>query len=149
MRVEKLFATHKERKERKIQKKREEVEREAKQKEKHEKTLEKQKAWEKSVPSHKVIQQDKRLKNTFENMCLVEQPQSLTFCKGTLASISKKEESLKEACIDKDKVHYFSYVLRYHQLNVKLSISIYKNKFLCEVVPKETCHVLLRQPLLM
>ncbi len=95
MRVEKLFASHKERKERKIQKKREEVEREAKQKEKekekHEKTLEKQKAWEKSVPSHKVIQQDKRFKNTFENMCLVEQPQSLTFCKGTLASIEKKK----------------------------------------------------------
>ena len=79
-------------------------------------------------------------------MLLVEQP-SLTSCKGTLASISKKEESLKEACIDKDKVDYLSYVLGYHQLNVKLSISIYKNKFLCEVVPKEACHVLLRQPL--
>ena len=79
-------------------------------------------------------------------MLLVEQP-SLTSGKGTLASISKKEESLKEACIDKDKVDYFSYVLGYHQVNVKLSISIYKNKFLCEVVPKETCHVLLRQPL--
>ena len=84
-----------------------------KEKEKHEKTLEKQKAWEKSVPSHKVIQQDKIFKNTFENMCLVEQPQSFTFCKGTLASISKKEESLKEACIDKDEVNYFSYVLGY------------------------------------
>ena len=41
MRVEIFFASHKERKERKIQKKREEVEREAKQKEK-----EKRKAWE-------------------------------------------------------------------------------------------------------
>ena len=53
MRVENLFASHKERKERKIQKKREEVEREAKErekeKEKHEKILEEQKAWEKSV----------------------------------------------------------------------------------------------------
>ena len=52
MRVEKLFASHKERKERKTQKKRGEVEREAKEKEekeKHEKTLEEQKAWEKSV----------------------------------------------------------------------------------------------------
>ena len=110
MRVEKLFASHKERKERKIQNKREEVEREAKEKEKekHEKTLEDQKAWEKSVPSHKVIQQDKRFKNTFENMCFVEQPQSLSFCKRTLASLSKKEESLKETCIDKNEIDYFS-----------------------------------------
>ena len=42
-----------------------------------------QKAWEKSVPSHKVSQQDKVIENTFENMRLVEQP-SLIFCKGTL-----------------------------------------------------------------
>ena len=79
-------------------------------------------------------------------MLLVEQP-CLTFGKGTLASIVKKEKSLKEACIDKDVVDYFSYVLRYQQVKVKLSIDIYKDKFLCEVVPKETCHVLLRQPL--
>ena len=79
--------------------------------EKQEKTLVKQKPWEKSVPSHKVIQQDKQIKNTFENMLLVEKP-SLTSCKGTLASIIKKEESLKEACID--EVDYFSYVLGYH-----------------------------------
>ena len=32
-------------------------------------------------------------------------------------------------------------------MKVKLSIDIYKDKFLCEVVPKETCHVLLRRPL--
>ena len=118
-----MFASHKEKKERKIQKKREEDEREAKEKEKkkpsegwcesrkneeylitpltsilkiekQEKTFGKQKVWEKSVPSHKVIQQGKQIKNTFENMLLVEQP-SLTSCKGTLASISKKEESLK------------------------------------------------------
>jgi len=108
-------------------------------------TLREQKAWEKSAHSHKVIQQDKRIRNTFENMFLVEQP-SLTFCKGTLASIAKKE-SLKEACIDKNVVDYFTYVLRYHQVKVKLSIGIYKDKFLCEVLPKETCHVLLRQPL--
>jgi len=105
-----------------------------------------QKAWEKSVPSHKVIRQDNPSKNTIENMFLVEQPQSLTFCKGTLASIVKKE-SLKEDCIDKNVVEYFAYVLRYHQVKVKLSIGIYKDKFLCEVVPKETCHVLLRRPL--
>ena len=86
-----------------------------------EKTLGKQKAWEKSVPSHKVIQQDNQIKNTFENMFLVEKP-SLTSCKGTLASLVKKEESLKEACIDKNVVDYFSYVLRYHQVKVKLSI---------------------------
>ena len=51
-------------------------------------------------------------------MCLVEQPQSLTFCKGTLASLSEKEEYLKEACIDKNEIDYFSYVLGYHQVNV-------------------------------
>ena len=33
-------------------------------------------------------------------MLLVEQP-ILTFCEGTLASIVTKEETLKEACIDK------------------------------------------------
>ena len=104
-----------------------------------EKNFGKQKAWEKSVPSHKVIQQVKHI----ENMLLVEQP-SLTFCKGTLASMSTKEESLKEACIDKE---YFSNVLGYPQENDKLSISIYKNKVLCEVVPRATCQVLLRQPL--
>ena len=71
-------------------------------------------------------------------MFLVEQ-HSLPSCKGTLASIIKKEESLKEACIDKD---YFSNVLGYLQENVKLSISIYKNNFLCEVVPRATCHVM-------
>jgi len=115
--------------------------------EKQEKTLGKQKAWEKSVPSDKVIQQEGKVENTFENMLLVEQP-SLTFCKGTLASLLKKEEeSLKEVCIDKNVVDYFSYVLRSHQVKVKLSIGIYKEKFLCEVVPKENCHVLLRQPL--
>ena len=32
-------------------------------------------------------------------------------------------------------------------MKVKSSIGIYKDNFLCEVVPKETCHVLLRQPL--
>ena len=38
-------------------------------------------------------------------------------------------------------------MLRSHQVKVKLSIGLYKDKFLCEVVPKETCHVLWRQPL--
>jgi len=46
-----------------------------------ERIFKEQKAWEKSVPSHKVIQQDNPSKNTFENMFLVEQPQSLIFCK--------------------------------------------------------------------
>ena len=36
-----------------------------------ERTLREQKAWEKSVPSHKVIQQENPSKNTFENMFLV------------------------------------------------------------------------------
>jgi len=38
------------------------------------KALREQKAWKKSVPSHKVIQQDEKIENTFENMLLVEQP---------------------------------------------------------------------------
>ena len=45
--------------------------------ENQEKTLGKQKVWEKSVPSHKVIQQEGKVENTFENMFLVEQPQTL------------------------------------------------------------------------
>ena len=106
-----------------------------------EKTLGKQKTWEKSVPSHKVMQQVKHIENTLANMLLVEQP-SLTYCKGTLASTSTKEESLKEACIDRD---YFLNVLRYPQKNDKSSISTYQ--FSYEVVPRTTCHVLLRQPL--
>ena len=99
------------------------------------------KAWENSVPSHKVIQQVKHIENTFTNMLLVEQP-SLSFCKGTLASMSTKKKSLKEACIGQD---YFSNVLRFPQKNDKLSISTYH--FLYEVVPRTTCHVLLKQPL--
>ena len=54
-------------------------------------------------------------------MCLVEQPQSRTFCKGTLASIEEKEESLKEACI-----YYFTYIPRYPQVKFKLSIGNYQ-----------------------
>ena len=51
-------------------------------------------------------------------------------------------------CMGKYVVVYFEYMLRYHQqVKVKLSIGIYKDKILCDVVPKETCHVLLRRPL--
>ena len=50
--------------------------------------------------------------------------------------------------IDKYVVVYFEHMLRYHQqVKIKLSIGINKDKFLCDVVPKETCHVLLRRPL--
>jgi len=39
-------------------------------------------------------------------------------------------------------------MLRYHQqVKVKLYVGIYKDKNLCDVVPMETCHVLLRRPL--
>jgi len=51
-------------------------------------------------------------------------------------------------CIGKYVVVYFDYMLRYHQqVKVKLSVGIYKDKILCDVVPMETCHVLLRWPL--
>ena len=33
------------------------------------------------------------------------------------------------------------------QVKVELSIGTYKDKVLCDAVPKETCHVLLRRPL--
>ena len=35
----------------------------------------------------------------------------------------------------------------HQQVKVELSIGIYKDKVLCDVLPKETCHVLLRRPL--
>jgi len=35
----------------------------------------------------------------------------------------------------------------HQQVKVELSIDIYKDKVLCDVVPKETCHILLRRPL--
>ena len=51
-------------------------------------------------------------------------------------------------CIGKYVVVYFEYMIRYHQqVKVKLSIGMYKDKILCDVVPKETCHVLVRRPL--
>ena len=51
-------------------------------------------------------------------------------------------------CIGKYVVVYFDYMLRYHQqVKVELSIGIYKDKILCDVMPKETCHALLRRPL--
>ena len=59
-----------------------------------ERILRDQKVWEKSDPSHKVIQQDKTFENTFENMLLVEQPQSLIFCKGTLTCTATNLETL-------------------------------------------------------
>ena len=51
-------------------------------------------------------------------------------------------------CIDKYVVVYFEHMLRYHQqVKIKLFISVNKDKFLCDIVSKETCHVLLRRPL--
>ena len=41
--------------------------------------------WEKSVPSHKVIQKEEKIENKFENILLSEQPFDLVSCKGTLA----------------------------------------------------------------
>jgi len=58
------------------------------------KALREQKEWEESVPSHKVIQQEEKVGNTFENMLLVEQPLSLLICKGTLCTAT-----LLETCV--------------------------------------------------
>ena len=52
-----------------------------------EKILRDRKAWEKSVPSHKVAQQEK----PFENLLLVEQP-SLVFSKGALTCTATSSE---------------------------------------------------------
>jgi len=49
--------------------------------------------------------------------------------------------------IGKYAVVYFDYMLRsQQQVKVELSVGIYKDKILCDVVPMETCHVLLRPP---
>ena len=56
-----------------------------------EKILRDRKAWEKSVPSHKVAQQEKPFENILENFLLAEQP-SLIFCKGTLACTATSNE---------------------------------------------------------
>jgi len=42
------------------------------------------KVWEKSVPSHKVIQKEEKFENKIENILLSEQPSGLLLCKGTL-----------------------------------------------------------------
>ena len=41
--------------------------------------------WEKSVPSHKVIQKEEIFENKFENILLFEQPSDLLSSRGTLA----------------------------------------------------------------
>jgi len=56
-----------------------------------EKILRDRKAWEKSVPSHKVAQQENPFEYILENLLLVEQP-SLIFCKGTLACTATSDE---------------------------------------------------------
>ena len=54
--------------------------------------------WEKSVPSHKVIQKEEKIENKFENIfeniLLSEQPSNLLSCKGTLACTA----TLAEIC---------------------------------------------------
>jgi len=64
--------------------------------------------WEKSVPSHKVIQQEERIKNTFENMFLVEQPSSLL--KGTHRKILKEvnNKNLKQGWKNLEKKIMYS-----------------------------------------
>jgi len=63
--------------------------------ENQEKALRKQKAWENSVSSHKVIQKEEKVENTFANMLLTEQPSKLLICKGTLTCTT----TLAETCV--------------------------------------------------
>jgi len=76
-----------------IQMKNKRDEEKKKTKKEKEKILRDKKAWEKSVPSHKIIQQDKTFENTFENMLLVEQP-NLIFRKGTLTCTATNLEPM-------------------------------------------------------
>jgi len=46
--------------------------------------------WEKSVPSHKVIQKEEKFKNKIEKILLSEQPTSLLLSKGTYRKLFKK-----------------------------------------------------------
>jgi len=94
-------------------------------------TLEKQrglrepKAWEKSVPSHKVIHQEERIKNTFENMILVEQPSSLL--KGTHRKIHNEanNNNLEQKGKHLEKKILYSSLKKYCE---KLSKTIEKQK---------------------
>ena len=56
-----------------------------------EKILRDRKAWEKSVPSHKVAQQEKPFENVLENLLIVEKP-SLFLCKGTVTCTATSSE---------------------------------------------------------
>jgi len=76
---------------------------EKKKEKKKEKAVREQKAWEKSVPSHKVIHQEEKVEKTFENMLLVEQPSSLLICKGTLTCTA----TLLETCVLPPQVKEF------------------------------------------
>ena len=51
--------------------------------------------WEKSVPSHKVIQKEEKFENKIGKILLSEQPFGLLLCKGTLACTA----TLTETCI--------------------------------------------------
>ena len=46
---------------------------------------EKAEVWEKSVPSHKVIQKEEKFENKIEKILLSERPSGHLLCKGTLA----------------------------------------------------------------
>jgi len=53
-------------------------------------------AWEKSVPSHKVIQkEEEKFENNIEKILLFEQPSSLLLCKGTLTCTA----TFTETCV--------------------------------------------------
>ena len=63
--------------------------------ENQEKSLREKEAWEKSVPSHKVIQKEEKFENKIGKILLFEQPSGLLLCKGTLACTT----TLTETCI--------------------------------------------------
>jgi len=58
-----------------------------------EKALKEKETWEKSVPSHKVIQKEEKVENKVKKILLSEQPTGLLLCKGTLTCTATNVES--------------------------------------------------------
>ena len=58
--------------------------------------------WEKSVPSHKVIQKEEKFENKIKKILLFEQPFGLLLCKGTHRKLERKSQ--KEGIINHFRV---------------------------------------------
>ena len=61
--------------------------------------------WEKSVPSHKVIQKEEKFENKTENILLSKQPLDPLSCKGTLACTVVLTSDIAYWCLVMEGVH--------------------------------------------